>query len=149
MGLTSQPSSGPPLQSRSANRMSDYLVFDTQAAANTALETIYANMVAAIPSPDLLNVETQEVVVKDDLTANEMVQTDADTRHYPIFGVSAATGVKNAETGYTTAWAVAKETVGGKWVFSKPSDALMVGVVGFVVEPFDPAWFPQSKSLVK
>jgi len=129
--------------------MSDYLVFDTQAAANTALETIYANMVAAIPSPDLLNVETQEVVVKDDLTANEMVQTDADTRHYPIFGVSAATGVKNAETGYTTAWAVAKETVGGKWVFSKPSDALMVGVVGFVVEPFDPAWFPQSKSLVK
>lgn len=129
--------------------MSDYLVFDTQAAANTALETIYANMVAAIPSPDLMNVETQEVVVKDDLTPAEMVGVDAGTRHYPIFGVSAATGVKNAETGYTTAWAVAKETVGGKWVFSKPSDALMVGVVGFVVEPFDPAWFPQSKSLVK
>lgn len=124
--------------------MSDYLVFNTQAAANTALETIYANMVAAIPSPDLLNVETQEVVVKDDLTPAEMVQTDADTRHYPIFGVNAATGVKNAETGYTTAWAVAKETVGGKWVFPKPSDALMVGVVGFVIKPFDPAWFPQS-----
>lgn len=124
--------------------MSDYLVFDTKAAANTALETIYANMVAAIPSPDLMNVETQEVVVKDVLTPAEMVGVDAGTRHYPIFGTNAATGVKNAETGYTTAWAVAKETVGGKWVFLKPSDALMVGVVGFVVKPFDPAWFPQS-----
>jgi len=124
--------------------MNDYLVFDTQAAANTALETIYANMVAAIPSPDLLNVDTQEVVVKDDLTPAEMVGVGADARHYPIFGVNAATGVKNAKTGYTTAWAVAKDTVGGKWVFQKPADALMVGVVGFVVEQFDPAWFPQS-----
>lgn len=128
--------------------MSDYLVFDTKAAANTALETIYANMVAAIPSPDLMNVETQEVVVKDVLTPAEMVGVDAGARHYPIFGTNAATGVKNAKTGYTTAWAVAKETVGGKWVFPKPSDALMVGVVGFVIKPFDPAWFPQSLEFV-
>ena len=127
--------------------MSDYLIFDTKAAADTALETIYANMVAAIPSPDLMNVETQEVVVKDALTPAEMVGVDAGARHYPIFGTNASTGVKNAETGYTTAWAVAQETVGGKWVFSKPSDALMVGVVGFVVEPFDPAWFPQQQAL--
>jgi hypothetical protein len=128
--------------------MNDYLVFDTQAAANTALETIYANMVAAIPSHDLVNVDTQEVVVKDDLTPAEMIQTDASTRHYPIFGINAATGVKNVVEGYTTSWAVAQETVSGKWVFPKPSDAVMVGVVGFVVEPFDPAWFPQSELLV-
>jgi hypothetical protein len=123
--------------------MSDYLVFDTQAAASTALETIYANMVAAIPSTDLLNVDTQEVVVKDDLTPAEMVGVGADARHYPIFGVNAATSELEVMEGYTTAWAVAQETVGGKWVFPKPSDVLMVGVVGFVVEPFDPAWFPQ------
>lgn len=124
--------------------MSDYLIFDTQAAANTALETIYANMVAAIQSPDLLNVETQEVVVKDDLTPAEMVQTDADTRHYPIFGTNAATGVKNVETGYTTAWAVAQETIDSKWVFPKPDDALMVDVVEYTVEPYNPDWFQQA-----
>jgi hypothetical protein len=123
--------------------MNDYLVFDTQAAASTALETIYANMVGAITSTELLNVDTQEVVVKDDLTPAEMVGVNAEARHYPIFGVNAATSEIEVMEGYTTAWAVAQETVGGKWVFSKPSDVLMVGVVGSVVEPFDPAWFPQ------
>ena len=122
--------------------MNDYLVFNTQAAANAALETIYANMVEAINSPDLLNVDTQEVVVKDDLTPTEMVQTGADNRHYPIFGVKADTGVKNSADGYTTAWAVAQQTLQGQWVFPKPDDTLLDGVIGYTVEPFDPAWFP-------
>ena len=124
--------------------MNDYLVFDTQAAADTALETIYANMVEAIDSPDLMNVDTQEVVVKDDLTPDEMVQTGADNRHYPIFGVKADTGVKNSADGCTTAWAVAQETIGGKWVFPAPDVVLMVGVVGYTVEPYNPDWFPQD-----
>jgi hypothetical protein len=124
--------------------MSDYLIFNTQAAANAALETIYANMVEAINSPDLLNVETQEVMAKDELTHAEMVGVDAAERHYPIFGVNAATGVKSAETGYTTAWAVAQETMQGKWVFQKPDDSLMGGVVGYTVEPYNPDWFLQA-----
>lgn len=124
--------------------MNDYLVFDTQAAADTALETIYANMVEAINSPDLMNVDTQEVVVKDDLTPAEMVESGSDNRHYPIFGVNADTGVKNSADGYTTAWAVAQETTQGAWVFSKPDDALMVDVVGYTVEPYNPDWFPQA-----
>lgn len=124
--------------------MNDYLVFNTQAAANAALETIYANMVEAINSPDLLNVETQEVMAKDDLTHAEMVGVDAAERHYPIFGVNAATGVKDQKTGYTTAWAVSQETVANEWVFPKPDDALMGGVSGYTVKPYDPDWFPQA-----
>jgi hypothetical protein len=124
--------------------MSNYLVFDTQAAADTALETIYANMVEAINSPDLLNVDTQEVVAKDDLTPDEMVETGSDNRRYPIFGVNANTGIKNAADGYTTAWAVAQETTQGKWVFQKPDDSLMGGVVGYMVEPYSPDWFPTA-----
>lgn len=120
----------------------DYLIFQTEAAAQTALEAIYANMVAAVNSPDLLDVATGQVVPKDDLTADEAVQVGADNRHFPIFGVNAATGVKNAEQGYTTAWAVAQETVQGTWVFAKPADALMDGVTGYTIAPFDPAWFP-------
>jgi len=122
--------------------MDEYLIFETQVAAETAIETIYANMVEAINSPDLLNVDTQEVVVKDDLTPDEMVQTGADNRHYPIFGVNADTGVKNSVDGYTTAWAVAQQTAQGQWVFPKPDDTLLDGVIGYTVEPFDPAWFP-------
>lgn len=123
----------------------DYLVFTTEAAAQTALETIYANMVEAVDSPDLLDVATGQVVDKDSLTPEEAVQTDSTSRHFPIFGVNAATGVKVEAAGYTTAWAVAQETVQGSWVFPKPDDALMVGVTGYTVEPYDPHWFPQPQ----
>jgi hypothetical protein len=127
----------------------DYLVFTTEAAAQTALETIYANMVAAISSTDLLDVATGQVVDKDSLTPEQAVQTDSTARHFPIFGVNAATGVKVETAGYTTAWAVAQETVDSKWVFPKPDEALMVGVTGYTVEPYDPDWFPQPAELTQ
>jgi hypothetical protein len=120
----------------------DYLIFQTEADARTALETIYANMVKSINSPDLMDVETGEVVPKDDLTPDEAVRVDAEQRHFPIFGVNAATGVKNTQQGYTIAWAMAKETAQGAWVFQKPDDALLDDVTGYTVEPYDPAWFP-------
>ncbi len=120
----------------------DYLVFTTKTAAQTALDVIYANMVAAINAPDLLDVSTWQVVPKDDLTPDEAVQTDADQRNFPIFGTNAATGEKDTAQGYTTAWAEAQKTVQGKWVFQQPDDALMDGVVDYTIEPFDPAWFP-------
>jgi hypothetical protein len=120
----------------------DYLIFPTEAAAQTALEVIYANMVASINAPDLLDVSTGQVVLKDDLTPDEAVQTNADQRNFPIFGANAATGIKDTAQGYTTAWAVAQETVQGTWVFAKPDDALMDGVVGYTVEPYDSNWFP-------
>lgn len=122
--------------------MNDYLIFDTQAAADTALETIYVNMIEGIDSPDLLDVATGQVVDKDSLTPEEAVQTGSSSRHFPIFGVNAATGVKVETSGYTTAWAVAQETVNSKWVFQKPADALMTGVTGYTVAPYDPDWFP-------
>jgi hypothetical protein len=61
-----------------------------------------------------------------------------------VFGVNAATGEKDTAQGYTTAWAVAQETVQGTWVFAKPADALMDGVVDYTVEPYDSAWFPSE-----
>jgi hypothetical protein len=122
----------------------DYLVFTTEAAAKTALEAIYSNMVEAINSPDLLDVSSGQVVPKDDLTPDEAVQVAADNRHFPIFGANAATGEKDTAQGYTTAWAVAQETVQGTWVFAKPADALMDGVVDYTVEPYDSAWFPSE-----
>jgi hypothetical protein len=125
--------------------MADYLVFQTQQAAQAALEVIYANMVAAINSPDLMNVATGEVVDKDDLTPDEAVQVDAAQRQFPIFGVNAASGLKDHDSGFTTAWATAQETVQGKWVFQKPDDALMTGVKDYTVEPYDPAWFPTTE----
>lgn len=123
-----------------------YLVFATEAEAQAALETIYANMVGAINSPDLENVTTGEVVDKDNLTPEDVVEINADQRHFPIFGVNAATGAKDHDGGYTTAWAVAQQTVQGQWAFPKPNDALLNGVVGGTVAPYDPAWFPQGMS---
>lgn len=124
-----------------------YLVFATEAGSKSALEAIYSNMVNAINSPDLLDVATGEVVPKDDLTPDEVVQINAEDRHFPIFGTNAATGVKNTEAGYTTAWAVAQQTAQGKWVFPKPDDdALLSGVVGGTVEPYESDWFPQGMS---
>jgi len=122
--------------------MADYLVFQTQQAAQSALEVIYANMVESVDSPDLLDVATGQVVPKDELTPDEAVQVNAGNRHFPVFGKNAATGVKNTTAGHTTAWAVAQQTLQGKWVFPKPDDALLDGVIGYTVEPFDPAWFP-------
>ncbi len=122
----------------------DYLVFTTQSAAQSALTTIYANMVQAINSPDLLDVSTGQVVQKDDLTTDEAVKASSDDRHFPVFGVNAATGIKDSEQGYTTAWAVEQETVSGTWVFAKPADSLMNDVVDYTVAPYDPAWFPSE-----
>lgn len=122
--------------------MNEYLVFETQSKAQTALEAIYSNMVEAIDSPDLLDVATGQVVPKDELTPDEAVQVNSGNRHFPIFGKNAATGVKNTTEGHTTAWDVAQETLQGKWVFQKPDDALLDGVFGYTVEPYDPAWFP-------
>lgn len=124
--------------------MNNYLVFETEADAVTALESIYANMVKAIDSPDLLDVATDTVVPKDDLSPEEVVQINAGDRHYPVFGVNAATKQKDEAQGYTTAWAVAQQTVQGKSVFPKPDDALLDGVVGYTVESYDPAWFSQD-----
>jgi len=124
--------------------MNDYLVFNTQSAADTALETIYANMVSAINSPDLLNIETQQTVPKDDLSPGDMVEINSSSRNYPIFGVNAATGVKDQKTGYTTEWAAAQQTIENEWVFQKPDDALMGGVSGYTVKPYDPDWFQQA-----
>jgi hypothetical protein len=125
--------------------MADYLVFQTQQAAQAALEVIYANMVAAINSPDLMNVATGEVVDKDDLTPDEAVQVNADQRQFPIFGVNAASGFKDHDSGFTTAWATAQETVDGKWVFPQPDESLMDGVMEYVVEPYNPDWFPAQE----
>ena len=124
--------------------MNNYLVFDAEADAVTALESIYANMVKEIDSPDLLDVATGQVVPKDDISPDQAVQINAGDRHFPVFGVNAATGAKDEDQGYTTAWAVAQETLEGKWVFPKPNDELLDGVVGYTVEPYDPAWFPQA-----
>lgn len=122
--------------------MTDYLVFQTQQDAQAALEAIYSNMVEAVNSPDLLDVSTGQVVPKDDLTPDQAVQVDAEKRHFPVFGINAATGVKDSQQGYTTAWAMAQQTAQGTWVFAKPSDALMDGVLDYTVAPYDPAWFP-------
>jgi hypothetical protein len=121
-----------------------YLVFSTEAEAKTALEAIYSNMVEAIDSPDLLDIATGDVIEKDELTPDQAVQVNAGNRHFPVFGLNAATKAKNTESGYTTAWAVAQQTVQGKWVFQKPEDALLDGVVGATVASFDPDWFPQD-----
>jgi hypothetical protein len=121
----------------------DYLVFDTEAAAQTALDAIYANMVAAIPSPDLLDVTTDQEIPQVELDDNERAEYAADNRRFPIFGVNAATQVKDTEEGYTTAWAEIAQTVQGKWVFPKPDDAMLDGVTGYTVEPYDPGWFPK------
>lgn len=119
-----------------------YLVFGTQAEAETGLQTIYANMVASIPSPDLLDVTTDQVIPQDDLTEEERAQYQSDNRRFPIFGVNAGSLVKNTQDGWTTAWAVAQETLEGKWVCPKPESQYLVGVTGYVVEPYNPDWFP-------
>lgn len=125
--------------------MKDYLVFQTEQEAVTALEAIYSNMVESVDSPDLLDVATGEVVPKDDLSPDQAVQVNSGNRHFPIFGKNAKTGAKNAQDGYTTAWAVAQQTVQNTWVFQKPADNLMNGVIGYTVEPYDPAWFPSKE----
>jgi hypothetical protein len=120
----------------------EYCVFATETEANTGLQTIYANMVAAIASPDLLDVTTDQIILQEDLTEEDRAEYESDNRRFPIFGANAATGVKNSEQGYTTAWAVAQETLEGKWVFKKPESQFLDGVTGYVVEPYDPDWFP-------
>jgi hypothetical protein len=119
----------------------DYLVFDTEQAANTAAEKIYANMVGDISSEDLIDVTTGNIIDKDAITPEEAVQYTYKNRRFPVFGVNAATGVTNTESGYTTAWAIPQVTGQGKWVFQKPSDDILDGVTGYVVEPFNPEWF--------
>jgi hypothetical protein len=118
-----------------------YLVFQTEAAAQIALETIYSKMVESVDSPDLLDVTQQQVFDKDELTPSETVQYGVQKRRFPVFGVNAATGVKNVQEGYTTAWATAQTTTQGKFVFQKPDDNLMDGVTNYTVEPFDSSWF--------
>ena len=120
----------------------NYLVFTTKAVAKNALEVVYANMIKSVSSPDLLNIATGQVIDKNVLTPEEVVLVNDNFRNFPIFGTNAATQNKNLSTGYTKSWAVAQETVQGKWVFPKPEDALIVGVTGYTVEPYDPNWFP-------
>ena len=124
--------------------MDYYLVFQTEDAANAALEAIYANMVAAIGSPDLLDVTTGQEVPSNEITPEEAAQYEADNRRFPVFGTNAASGIKDSQTGYTTAWAVAQETLQSKWVFQKPDDTLLDGVTSYTIEPYDPNWFPQD-----
>lgn len=122
----------------------DYLVFVTKKAAQTALETIYSNMVKGVDSPSLLDVATGTVVDKNNLTPEDATQVDAGNRNFPVFGKNAKTGEKNTADGYTTAWDAARQTSQGKWVFQKPEDAMLGGVVGYTIEPYDPTWFPQD-----
>lgn len=125
-----------------------YLIFAAEPDANAALEVIYSNMVEAIDSPDLLDVATGNLVEKHELTPSQSVQVNSGNRHFPVFGVNAKTKAKDIKAGYTTAWAVAHMTTSGMWVFQKPDDALLEGVSGYTVKPFDPTWFPREKGNV-
>lgn len=122
-----------------------YLVFQTESAAQIALETIYSNMVEFVSSPDLLDVTQQRIFDKDELTPEEAVQFGVEKRRFPVFGINAATGEKNVDNGYTTSWGIPKKTISGFWVYPKPKDELMGGVTGYTVEPYDPIWFPQEE----
>lgn len=123
-----------------------YLVFSALQQAQTALDAIYANMLLAIDSPDVLDVSDGQVIDKTELTPDKAVKVNADDRHYPIFGRNAATGLKNETSGYSTAWAVAQQRVTDqKFVFVKPADSLMTGVVYDSVEEYDPAWFTSDE----
>lgn len=122
----------------------DYLVFESEQEAQTALEVIYCNMVGSVDSPDLLDVATGQVVPKDDLSPDQAVQVNAGNRHFPVFGKNAQTGAKDIQAGYTTAWAEAQQTTQGKWVFEKPKDELMVGVMGYTIEQYNENWFAKE-----
>jgi hypothetical protein len=122
--------------------MNDYLVFETEQDAKIALESIYANMVAEISAFALLDVTTDQEIPKSELCDQERAEYTQQNRRFPVFGVNAKTGIKNHEEGYTTAWAMAKETLQCAWVFPKPPNLLMKNVTGYTVEPYDPAWFP-------
>lgn len=116
-------------------------MFTTRAEADAAAEAIYSNMVSEINSLDLLNVNTGEVVLKDNLSPDQAVQVGVANRHYPVFGVNALSKQKDEKQGYTTAWAIPEETALGQFVFPKPEDYLMDGVIGYSVEPFNHNWF--------
>jgi hypothetical protein len=124
-----------------------YLVFDDLNSANEALKVIYKNMILGVPSPDLMNVDTGSVVQKDEVSPEQAVEVDEQDRHYPVFGKNAATQQLDTQSGYTTAWAVPQQRVtDSKSVFPKPSDALMIGVTGFVEEEYSPDWFASSEA---
>jgi hypothetical protein len=124
-----------------------YLVFDTLEAAKSALETIYKNMIFGVSSPDLMNVDSGQVVDKDDLSPQQAVEVNADDRNFPVFGVNAATQELDTQSGYTTAWAVPRQrATDAKAVFPKPADELLAGVTGFVEEEYSPDWFPSEST---
>lgn len=118
-----------------------YLVFQDQISANNGLETMYANMVGRLESEYLLDVTNGQIYDKDSLTDEQKAQFGMDNRRFPVFGENAASGIKDTTTGYTVAWAVAQQTKQGQWVCPKPDDALLANVTGYVVEPYNPAWF--------
>jgi hypothetical protein len=122
----------------------DYLVFLTESAAQTAAEDIYAKMVAVIESPDLLDVTTGQVIPQAHLTEDERTQYEVANRRFPIFGINAASLVKNTENGFTTSWATPRQRIDGRWVFPSPGAAILSGLSVESVEPFDPAWFPSE-----
>ncbi len=123
-----------------------YLVFDDLNSANEALKVIYKNMILGVPSPDLMNVDTGSVVQKDEVSPEQVIEVDEQDRHYPVFGVNAATQQLDTQSGYTTAWAAPQQRVtDSKSVFPKPSDSLMIGVTGFVEEEYNPDWFASEE----
>ena len=121
----------------------EYLVFLTESAAQTAAEDIYAKMVAVI-EPELLDVTTGQVIPRADLSEEELTEYAVTNRRFPIFGVNAASHLKNTESGFTTSWAVPQQRADGRWVLPSPSAAFLDGVSVESVEPFDPAWFPAA-----
>ena len=112
------------------------------------MEVIYANMIAAIDSPNLVDVSDGSIIEKGDLTPEEATEIDAQDRRFPIFGRNAQTAEKNTSSGYTTAWAqLMQRTTDGKTVFPKPEDELMAGLSGYIVEEFSELWFPQPETI--
>lgn len=125
-----------------------YLVFLTLQQAATAMETIYTNMVASIDSPDLINVATDQIVSKSDITPSQAVQVSSADRHYPVFGRNAATQARDIRSGHTIAWAIPQQRATDfKYVAPKPEDNLMVDVIYDAIEEYDPAWFPSMEAI--
>ena len=125
-----------------------YMVFESLDDAYLALEIIYANMVFAIDSPDLLDVVGGSIVGKDNLTPEKVIEINEHDRHFPIFGRNAQTAEKNTTSGYTTAWAKPRQrATDHKVVFEKPDDALLVGISGYAIEEFSTEWFPPQSTI--
>ena len=126
------------------SQSNQYLVFSNETDCKNALNKIWCNYLLAYAS------DTEKLVCDQQEVAYYLnqIQSYTEAQLVTMSALGKIKGIIQKHSGKTLAYAKLESSYSdpSEFFFLKPNDSLMTGVVNYVIEPFNPEWYPPIES---